>query len=105
MDWPDALAPPEILDGLGGWYEDFWELTTERQLGFGIGPIPANVIDMHTKGWTYEDADMFKSCIRSMDAVYMSFANKTEGDPPPASAKDAFRGATAGKRNTKGGGG
>nr|WP_303763827.1 hypothetical protein [Sphingobium yanoikuyae] len=96
------MEPPEIIDGFGGWYADFWLLSTERQVGFGVGPIPASAIDRHTQGWDYEDADMFEHCIREMDEVYLMKANSAGQSPaPPADAmspREAFRAATAGRR-------
>lgn len=75
------------MDGFGGWYADFWRLSTERQIGFGVGPIPASAIDKHVAGWGYEDAEVFEFCIRRMDEVYLMHANKTEPTvapgPPP----------------------
>lgn len=77
------MEPPEILEGFGGWYEDFWRLSTERQIGMGVGPIPASAIDGHVMGWSYEDAAMFEHCIREMDGVYLMHINKADdGDTP-----------------------
>lgn len=70
-----ALEPPEFLPGLYGWYEDFFELSTERQIGMVVGPIPKSSIDRHVEGWVYHDADMFRECIRAMDSVYLSKQN------------------------------
>lgn len=89
------------MDGLDGWYEDFWRLSTNRQIGFGVGPIPASAIDRHTEGWVAEDAEMFEFCIREMDGVYLMRANSsddTEAKQGQASARDAFRAATSGQR-------
>jgi hypothetical protein len=86
------------LDGFGGWYEDFWRLSTERQIGFGVGPIPASMIDRHVAGWRYDDVEMFEFCIRELDEVYRMRQNKTEDTPPAASPMDAFRSATSGRR-------
>lgn len=86
------------MDGFGGWYEDFWELSTERINGFGVGQIPAHAIDSHVAGWRYDDADMFRAIIRAMDSAYIGMANKTETPDPPQNARDAFRGATVGRR-------
>lgn len=94
----EALDPPQILDGYGGWYEDFWRLSTERQIGMGLGPIPASAIDRHAEGWSYEDAEAFEFCIRRMDEVYLMKSNKTEQPEPSASPRDAFREATASRR-------
>ncbi len=86
------------MDGFDGWYEDFWRLSTERQIGFGVGPIPAHAIDRHVAGWSYEDAEMFEFCMRRMDEAYLMKANKTEEPQPSGSARDAFRSATSGRR-------
>lgn len=34
------------------------------------GPIPRSSIVDHTRGWHPDDAEMFRVCIRRMDAVY-----------------------------------
>lgn len=89
------------MDGLDGWYEDFWRLSTERQIGFGVGPIPASAIDRHTEGWVAEDAEMFETVIRAMDEVYLMRANSsddTTGQQGQVSPRDAFRAATASQR-------
>lgn len=81
------------MDGYGGWYEDFWRLSTERQIGMGVGPIPASAIDRHVAGWSYEDAEVFEFCIRRMDEAYLMKSNNTDHVPPEGSARDAFRSA------------
>lgn len=93
------MEPPEILEGFGGWYEDFWRLSTERQIGFGVGPIPASAIDRHVSGWGYEDIETFEACIRAMDGAYLMKVNGSE-DAPPAeeSPMDAFRSAFGNRR-------
>ncbi|WP_305096482.1 phage tail assembly chaperone [Croceibacterium aestuarii] len=96
---PESLEPPQILDGYGGWFEDFWRLSTERQIGMALGPIPASAIERHVAGWPYEDAEAFEHCIREMDGFYMKTQNKTGEAPPDAgSPMEAFRGATSGRR-------
>jgi hypothetical protein len=98
---PPDLEPPELLPGLAPWYEDFLALSTDRQIGMGIGPIPESSIERHTADWPDEDREMFTACIRAMDAVYLEQANKRDGDdaPDPAlassdnPARDAFRAA------------
>jgi hypothetical protein len=94
----EALEPPDILDGYGGWYEDFWRLSTERQIGTGTGPIPASQIDRHIAGWMYEDAEVFEFCMRRMDEVYLMQQNNTEQPDASVSPRDAFRSATSTRR-------
>ncbi len=99
VTWPEALAPPDLLDGYGGWYEDFWELSTERSSGYGAGPIPMSAIEAHVAGWRYDDADMFRAVIRAMDSAYMAIVNKVgNSEPQQENARDAFRSATSGRR-------
>lgn len=87
------------MDGYGGWYEDFWRLSSERQFGFGLGPIPQSAIDRHVAGWSYDDVEVFEFCIREMDGLYMRTQNKSGDNPPTAaSAMEAFRGATTNRR-------
>lgn len=95
---PEALDPPEIMEGFGGWYEEFWRLSTERQIGFGIGPIPDSQIERRTAAMNEEDAEIFEFCIRRMDEVYLMKSNKTEQPEPAASPRDAFRAATSTRR-------
>jgi len=87
------------MDGYGGWYEDFWQLSTERQIGMGVGPIPASAISRHVAGWSDEDAEIFEFCMRRMDEVYLMKSNKSDETPaePALSAREAFRDAFASK--------
>lgn len=90
------------MDGYGGWYEDFCRLSTERQIGMGIGPIPAGAIDRHVAEWEYEDAELFEHCIRRMDEVYLMRQNQVEQPDASASLRDAFRDATMSRRGRHG---
>jgi hypothetical protein len=81
-----------LLPGAGLFLDAFWELSTDRQIGMGAGPIPAGAIERHTAGWPPCDADMFRTCIRAMDRVFLRHANggeaeETDSDNP---ARDAF---------------
>jgi len=61
---PDALYPPPVWSGFEQWFNDFWELGTERHDG---GPIPKGAIDRHVAGWPKADADLFWRLIRLLD--------------------------------------
>lgn len=90
-DIPDNLTPPDIFPGFDGWLDDFWELSTDRQLGFGsAGPIPKSSIDRHVMGWKPSDADLFRSVIRALDRVVLSNA---AGEPIVIEATAAEGGA------------
>lgn len=95
----DGLDPPEMPIGLYIWYEDFLELSTDRQIGMAMGTIPKSSIDAHVVGWPDEDAQMFRACIRAMDGVYLGgddpvSAEQAEGN----SARDAFRASSSSRR-------
>ena len=89
-----------MLPGYDGWYNDFWELGTDRSIGFSVGPIPAASIARHVAGWDEADALIFRRVIRAMDEVYLRHA-ENGGMPEPEegeqSAKDAFRSAMRAK--------
>lgn len=96
----DSLEPPAMMPELLGIYDDFWELSTDRQIGMAAGPIPAASIARHTAGWPYDVAWMFRICIRKMDDAYRAKpddkpADATGSDNP---ARDAFRGMKGAKR-------
>ena len=92
---PDHLVPPPVLPGYDGWVSDFYELSTDRTVGMGIGPIPAASIDRHTASWSPCEAALFRRVIRALDAVYLRHV-RGEGDDNPMAARDAFRAAMKG---------
>ena len=65
------------------------------------GPIPKSSIDAHVAGWDYDDADMFRHCIRAMDSFYLKerSGNNVEDEEQEGahSARDAFRAAFSGR--------
>lgn len=67
-------GPPlvEVGIGLGEWYEAFSELSTDRQIGMGLGPLPSASIDRYISDHDlgYDDADMFRACMRAMDELF-----------------------------------
>lgn len=87
---------PEIQPGFNEWYDDFFELSTDRQIGMAVGPIPKSSIEKHTEGWPPDDAEMFRFCMRAMDAVYLEREEKPA--PDVASQRAAFNDAFKGRR-------
>lgn len=69
---PDELYAPDILPGAAAWWEAFWELGTERQIGMAEGPIPANAIREAAHGLSRDEADGFRRVMRAMDAIYLA---------------------------------
>lgn len=81
-----------MLPGAEEWLSAFWELSTDRQVGFATGPIPSASIDRRTAGMDADEAAMFRYCIREMDKAFMK-AIRDEPEVPESenSARDAFR--------------
>jgi hypothetical protein len=92
---PDELEPPELLLGIGVWFDAFFDLSTDRQLGMVAGPIPDASIRRYTAGWPDDDVEAFRTCMRRMDAEFLA---KRDDEPQPEAqassnpARDAFRG-------------
>lgn len=79
---------------MGGWFDAFYDLSTDRQLGMAAGPIPDTSLRRYTDGWPDDDADAFKVCMRAMDAAFLEQPGE-QPDPELAGstnpARDAFR--------------
>lgn len=69
---PKYLTPPEALPGVMAWFDDFWELSTERR--FDGAPIPWSAILAYPV--SAGEADIFHRCIREADAAYLAFRAK-----------------------------
>lgn len=72
VDIPEELWPPELLPGASEWLERFWELSTDRQLGMSVGPIPAASIDRATADMVDTEAYQFRVCMRAMDSAFLA---------------------------------
>lgn len=97
---PESLIPPAVLPGFEDWFDAFHELSTDRQIGNIIGPIPAGAIARHVDGWCNSEASLFRRVIRAMDAVYLRHLHngglpEVESDNP---ARDTFRAAMRAKQ-------
>jgi len=66
----------------------FWELSTERQLGMSIGPIPGSKIreylcdELELHGADYDRA---RAIIRKVDTDYVGMLNSRKSDEPKLS--------------------
>ena len=62
------------MPGYGDWFSAFCELSTERQIGMSLGPIPHSAIAMWiTANGLEDEAREFLWCIRSMDNAYLDY--------------------------------
>lgn len=90
---PDHLIGPDVLPGYEEWFTAFYELSTDRQIGMAVGPIPAASIDRHGGG------ALFRRVIRAMDRVYLAHV-RGDVDVPESEnpARDSFRAAMKGPK-------
>jgi len=82
-DIPEHLYPPPCPVGYEPWVDAFWDASTERQYGMGIGPIPASAIDKAASDLGLDDieTEMLTQIMRRLDGVFLSDAGKKMGKP------------------------
>jgi len=76
---PKFLVPPPLVTPEDQFYlSGFWELSTCRQFGFGIGPIPWGEVIRFAQFAGLDDhlTGVFLRTIRAMDTVYMEWWSK-----------------------------
>lgn len=57
----------------------FWDLSTQRQIGFTVGPIPALDVRQYAceMGLPSHMMELFEAVIRGLDRAYLKHAEKT----------------------------
>lgn len=76
---PAHLFPPELDDDETALLDAFWELSSDRQQGAGVGPIPFASIDRWARRFAIDDPDdfgNFRRAIRAMDGELMTYMNE-----------------------------
>ncbi|ESQ83256.1 hypothetical protein AEAC466_13470 [Asticcacaulis sp. AC466] len=74
----DTAPPPALLPGANQFLQAFWEVSHDRPVGFGVGPVPFGAIDRWARRYGIDDADDFDDlvgAIRVMDGVYLDRCN------------------------------
>lgn len=74
---------PTVADHLLFFYDAFWELDSERQLGMVAGPVPWSSIMLYANTLCLDEyqTDLLMYFIRAMDRVYLKFhADKNKKD-------------------------
>lgn len=86
---------PDVAVHLTGIWNEFFELSTERQIGMAAGQIPASKIRERAREIGHEteaEIDRFYFLIRQMDAVYLApKADNAEGDDNAVTAADGTK--------------
>lgn len=91
--WTDC---PELMAHEAIYLEGFWQLSTERQQGMSVGPIPWSSIQSYgvAKGLDSATMGLFHAVIRAMDGVYLEWAiaeQKKRAPKPPPTGKRSGR--------------
>lgn len=71
---PELDARVTVDVRLAFYWQAFWDLTTDRQIGMGIGPIPWSAVDRYAARHRLDDDeqfDLFARFVRAMDAVFL----------------------------------
>lgn len=88
QDIPDSLWPPEFIDGAQAWYNAFWDLSTDRQMGMQEGRIRYSAARAY--GVHEDEFDEFWRAMKAMDNVYLQHASN--GGEPKTFTREMFRG-------------
>lgn len=80
---PDAIAnAPELDEDLLFYFDAYLELSSERQIGMGIGPIPISSLWAYCDrlvalnvGFDSEDIYRFEKIIKGLDYIYLTNQN------------------------------
>jgi len=72
------LDEPELLQGLALYYNAFWELFSDRQLGMSVGPIPYSSIMMYSREWNLDEemSHAMLKLVRKMDNAFIEWQEK-----------------------------
>lgn len=80
---PEAFyARPDVPPDLAEHMSAFYELSTERQMGMGLGPIPASLIRRYACDQIDLDGDdleLFYSILRRTDEAYLAIVSPPAG--------------------------
>ncbi len=73
---------PEVYDDLQWLVDAFCSITSSRQVGFGLGPIPLSEIKTYVELFPIpEDLETFVRLLRTMDNEYLAaMAEKQKRD-------------------------
>jgi hypothetical protein len=80
---------PQLLMGLEMYYEAFTELSTCRQVGMGMGPIPWTAIDRYGDryGFQGEGFEYLVRMVRALDDVFLAHSRKKAEKEAQANAE------------------
>jgi hypothetical protein len=71
-----ALEEPETPPMASFYIRAFWELSTERQIGLAIGPIPVSKIRECAQDRGVRDVAEFLAIIQALDRAYLQWVSE-----------------------------
>lgn len=78
---PDVIQnAPQLLPGLEPYYEAFVELSTCREHGMGLGPIPWTAIDRYGQRHAFvgEGFQYLVRMVRALDDAFLAYSRRKE---------------------------
>lgn len=85
---PEELIEPPLHDIEYAIWDAFWELSTDRQIGMGSGPIPySSIARFEQENPGLDLGGYFRSIIRDMDIMYLTHK---DGESTPFT-RDKFK--------------
>lgn len=86
--------PPALEPAWQFFWAAFWELSTERQIGMGLGPIPASALREYARhsGVFGDLLDSFTVVIRAVDAEYLKLVAPKDQKQPHTVRGDDIEG-------------
>lgn len=78
---PELLERPAVPEHLLFYWSAFWELSSDRSFGMGMGPIPHSSISQYAAGRNLDNdmTDKFTAIIRNMDGGYRESMQASDG--------------------------
>lgn len=102
---PDLEPPVDLTPRNTAFYTAFWELSTERYIGFGlVGPIPWSAKDRYAERYGFLDDEIhyddFMHVMSAMDEAFIEHQKKRADEQTKKhAARSTGRGARRARRN------
>lgn len=79
---PQLYEQPELFDTAIFYWNAFYDLSSDRSFGMGVGPIPYSSVCRYAEahGMGRDEFDYFHTIIRAMDTEYLAIANKSKDE-------------------------
>jgi hypothetical protein len=77
---PDDAIPPDLMEECEFVYRAFNDLSADRAVALGVGPIPWSSINAYAQRYGIDDSDEFDRfylLIRALDAAYLNIDKKS----------------------------